>query len=347
MVHKAFANTLQPTKIMPYYFRAARTFDPEAVTIATLITNDRYPVFSKLVSNYRGPISVSIHINDDKDREQHMTKLHDMYQSNPLMKEFVDVHVVVDKFDRQFNMWRNVARFFARTNYFMMLDVDFHICTDLQEHISLDLSARQLLQSGKAAILLPAFEFVKQKDGLDSSTFPKNKASAIRLVRNKKLAMFHDFFKKGHNATEYQRWYKADSIYKVTKYQHSYEPYVILKNKGTPWCDERFVGYGANKAACLFEMYISGIEFFVLPHDFIIHQSHLYKEEARKQERSYNNKLYRSFREEVCFRYSKQFIMADLWNTSSANNLKRECNKIIEFKKVVAQMNDVSLRLVQ
>jgi glycosyltransferase-like protein LARGE len=107
---------------MPYYFRAARTFDPEAVTIATLITNDRYPVFSKLVSNYRGPISVSIHINDDKDREEHMTKLHDMYQSNPLMKEFVDVHVVVDKFDRQFNMWRNVARFFARTNYFMMLD---------------------------------------------------------------------------------------------------------------------------------------------------------------------------------------------------------------------------------
>jgi glycosyltransferase-like protein LARGE len=118
----------------------------------------------------------------------------------------------------------------------------------LQEHLSLDVNARQLLQSGKAAILLPAFEFVKQKDGLDSSTFPKNKASAIRLVRNKKLAMFHDFFKRGHNATEYQRWYKADSIYKVTKYQHSYEPYVILKNKGTPWCDERFVGYGANKA---------------------------------------------------------------------------------------------------
>jgi glycosyltransferase-like protein LARGE len=94
-------------------------------------------------------------------------------------------------------------------------------------------------------------------------------------------------------------------------------------------------------------MYISGIEFFVLPHDFIIHQSHLYKEEARKQERTYNNKLYRSFREEVCFRYSMQFIMADLWNTSSANNLKRECNKISEFKKLVAQMNDMSLRLVQ
>jgi len=51
-----------------------------------------------------------------------LAKLHDMYNSNPYMKEFVDVHVVVDKFNRQFNMWRNVARFFARSNYFMMLD---------------------------------------------------------------------------------------------------------------------------------------------------------------------------------------------------------------------------------
>lgn len=122
MIHKAFANSLQPTSIMPYYFKAARTFDPNTVTITTLITNDRYPIFSKLVSNYRGPISVCIHINDDKDREEHLTKLHHMYQSNPLMSQFVDVHVVVDNFDRQFNMWRNVARFFARTDYFMMLD---------------------------------------------------------------------------------------------------------------------------------------------------------------------------------------------------------------------------------
>lgn len=36
--------------------------------------------------------------------------------------------------------------------------------------------------------------------------------------------------------------------YKVTKFEPKYEPYVILKKEGTPWCDERFVGYGANKA---------------------------------------------------------------------------------------------------
>lgn len=122
MLHKVFANTMQPSKILPYYFKAVREFDPEAVTITTLITFDRYPIFSNLVTNYQGPISVSIHISDDETRDENLSKLHDMYHANPYMKEFVDVHVVIDKFDRQFNMWRNVARFFARSNYFMMLD---------------------------------------------------------------------------------------------------------------------------------------------------------------------------------------------------------------------------------
>lgn len=49
-------------------------------------------------------------------------------------------------------------------------------------------------------------------------------------------------------------------------------------------CDERFVGYGGNKAACLFGIYVSGIDFYVLPDDFLIHQSHAYAEETRKNE---------------------------------------------------------------
>jgi len=49
-------------------------------------------------------------------------------------------------------------------------------------------------------------------------------------------------------------------------------------------CDERFIGYGGNKAACLFEIYLSGVDFFVLSDDFIIHQSHPYAEQVRKHE---------------------------------------------------------------
>jgi hypothetical protein len=59
---------------------------------------------------------------------------------------------------------------------------------------------------------------------------------------------------------------------------------VIYKKEGTPWCDERFIGYGANKAACLYEIFISGVDFWVLPNDFLIHQSHKYAEHDRTRE---------------------------------------------------------------
>lgn len=49
-------------------------------------------------------------------------------------------------------------------------------------------------------------------------------------------------------------------------------------------CDERFTGYGANKAACLFELYLSGVNFYVMSDHFLIHQSHKYEEEARREE---------------------------------------------------------------
>lgn len=38
-----------------------------------------------------------------------------MYNASPLMMQYVDIHLVYDPFDRQFNMWRNVAKYFART----------------------------------------------------------------------------------------------------------------------------------------------------------------------------------------------------------------------------------------
>ena len=48
------------------------------------------------------------------------------------------------------------------------------------------------------------------------------------------------------------------------------------------------MGYGANKAACLYEMYLWGMNFYVLSDDFLIHRSHAYEEKVRAQEVSDN-----------------------------------------------------------
>lgn len=208
----------------------------------------RFGVFKKLVRNYRGPISVSIWIRDDEYKDQHFTALHELYESEPLLRQYVDFHVVVDRFDFQLNMWRNVARLFARTDYFMLLDVDFHICTNLRQHLKESPRAQELLRQG-SALVLPAFEYTNEEDGVDSATFPVIKADVEKQVNDKKLIAFHAAkFVPGHGASDYPKWYRSNDIYQVTQFNYKYEPYVILKKEGTPWCDERFVGYGANKA---------------------------------------------------------------------------------------------------
>ncbi|KAG0092554.1 hypothetical protein BGZ92_009451 [Podila epicladia] len=334
---KAFGNAMQPSKVIPYYFKAEGVFDKEEITITTLITENRFEVFKKLVRNYRGPISVTLWIRDDDSRDQHFAALHALYESSPLLRQYVDVHVVVDRFDFQLNMWRNVARLFARTDYFLLLDVDFHICTDLKRHLKENEMARKFLREG-AALVLPAFEFTDERDGEDSATFPKEKRVVEKLVQGKKLVPFHSVkFAPGHEASNYTKWYATDDVYQVMSFNWKYEPYVVLRREGTPWCDERFVGYGANKAACLYEIYISGIDYYVLPQDFLIHQSHAYPESKRSGGRKLNGELYSAFRDELCLRYAKSMYMANELYTHKAENLMSQCKQLKGFEDALKE----------
>lgn len=67
-------------------------------------------------SPHAGPISATVHVSEGKSHGELLQSLEKLYTSSPLMKKYVDIHLVYDTFDRQFNMWRNVAKFFARTD---------------------------------------------------------------------------------------------------------------------------------------------------------------------------------------------------------------------------------------
>ncbi|RCH78885.1 hypothetical protein CU098_003015, partial [Rhizopus stolonifer] len=338
VLSKIFAESMGPSKVIPYYFKATEKMGQEEITMATLVTFNRFKVLSRLASHYKGPISAAIHVSDDHTKEPILKELHKLYADNPDMGRYVDIHLVVDQFDRQFNMWRNVAKFFARTDYIMMLDVDFYLCTDFRESLKKYPELMQLLRSGKGAIVVPAFEYVDESDGEDWNLFPKSKKELLVDVGTEKLDMFHKSWRRGHGSTNYEKWYKQTKPYKVTEYNYSYEPYVIFKKEGTPWCDERFVGYGANKAACLFEIYLAGIDYWVLPSDFLIHQTHHYPEDTRAKERTYNKKLYDYYREETCLRYARTMIAAEEWETSKSANLKKECRRIRGFNDVIERV---------
>lgn len=284
LLSKVFSDAMGPGKVIPYYFKATDTFDSEDISIATLVTHNRFPVLSRLATRYKGPISAAIHVNDDHEKHTILNDLHSMYQANPDMARFVDIHLIVDKFDRQFNMWRNAAKLFARTEYIMMLDVDFHLCTDFRQSLKRHTEVMDKLRQGKGAVVIPAFEFIVEQDGEDWRTFPTEKNDLMTIVQQGKIDMFHLGWTRGHGSTNYSKWYESSQPYKVTDYNYSYEPYVIYKKEGSPWCDERFIGYGANKAACLYEIYLAGIDYWVLPDDFLIHQTHHYPEDTRAKE---------------------------------------------------------------
>lgn len=189
---KAFSQSMQPCKIIPFYYKGSATVEDDDITITTLVTFNRFKVFTELAKRYRGaktvswrwslyticagPISAAIHVVPS-DSQVVLDALHDLYTSTPGMSDFVDVHLVLSPFARQLNTWRNAARLFARTEFVMMLDVDFAICTDFRSHVraGLDGEVRRALRDGHAALVVPAFEYVDQQDGGDSETFPNDK----------------------------------------------------------------------------------------------------------------------------------------------------------------------------
>ena len=126
---------------------------------------------------------MTFHINNVTENiPQILESLHHLYTTTANMAAYVDVHLVLDTFERQFNTWRNIARLFARTEYVMMLDVDFYLCTprfrEALRRTIMSTSAsevRNMFTSGMAAFVIPAFEYVEYEEGRDYRVFPQSK----------------------------------------------------------------------------------------------------------------------------------------------------------------------------
>ena len=197
-----------------------------------------------------------------------------MYTSSPDFSTYVDVHLVLSPFEtsegsRQFNAWRNLARLYARTDFVMMLDVDFVPCTDFRSFIKQNLKGRLLglgvdearrfmeqFTQGRAAFVVPAFEYARQEDGMDPDTFPRDKTvghlmfvadhphlttpqELLGLVHAEppRITPFHAAWARGHQSTNYTMYYSippgSGQVYRVVKHDSAYEPYAIFSNKAT------------------------------------------------------------------------------------------------------------------
>lgn len=136
---------------------------------------------------------MTFHINNVTENvPQLLESLHHLYTTTASMATYVDVHLVLDTFERQFNTWRNIARLFARTEYVMMLDVDFYLCTSrFREALRRTIMSTgasevgNMFVSGMAAFVIPAFEYVKYEEGRDYRVFPQTKKVYTRFNSHK------------------------------------------------------------------------------------------------------------------------------------------------------------------
>ena len=173
---------------------------------------------------------------DDFGKERMLEKLARLWSQEPLLQLVVDAHVVIDRFNRQFNYWRNVARFFARSDYILLLDVDFIPCTDFSIRLRSPEILRRL-ESGLVAFVLPAFEYLPNYRNTSYTNFPRDKNALMAAVEQGTIAEFHKGWSRGHTPTNYLRWYKSIEPYEVedSDYNHSYEPYIVVKKDVAPW----------------------------------------------------------------------------------------------------------------
>ena len=58
ILSRAFPRLAHPSRIIPYYYRATGSFENDDITITTLISSDRFPVFRDLVRRYKGVLSM-------------------------------------------------------------------------------------------------------------------------------------------------------------------------------------------------------------------------------------------------------------------------------------------------
>ena len=77
-------------------------------------------------------------------------------------------------------VWRKQFPILARTTYMLLLDVDFAVCTNWRASVRALLrdgenKVARHVRDGSAALVLPAFEYVKQAEGKNQATFPKDK----------------------------------------------------------------------------------------------------------------------------------------------------------------------------
>jgi len=212
----------------------------------------------------------------------------------------------VDEYDAGYpiNALRNLATDESTGDFVFALDVDFVASEYFLDRLR-DYQDNGLSEAAKTAkpvaLVIPAFwipnegpHAVPDKDRPDPAVFlPRNWPD---LAKSKAELFKVSLRDVAHGPTNFTKWHAAlfdkknksdDWTYHVD-FAEYFEPYVIVNKHLAPRYDERFRGYGFNKAEFLHHLNADSFDFQVLATDaFVLHGEH---EKSVSQDK-YGNRL--------------------------------------------------------
>ncbi|GJN90348.1 hypothetical protein Rhopal_003358-T1 [Rhodotorula paludigena] len=122
-------------------------------------------------------------------------------------------------------------------------------------------------------------------------------------------------------------------VYRVVDYDLHYAPLVAVSKKGQPWCTERFDDV---RASCVYQMYLSGAEMWVLPDEWTYTVEVLEKRSKADKEdpgdklkNSISARLYGKFHQEACMHYGREFLSVSMWDSDKAQHLRETCARTL------------------
>uniref|UniRef100_A0A6A7G5F3 Beta-1,4-glucuronyltransferase 1 n=1 Tax=Hirondellea gigas TaxID=1518452 RepID=A0A6A7G5F3_9CRUS len=209
------------------------------------------------------------------------------------------------------NVLRNVARKNCNTEWVFLIDVDIVAIPNFSRQLNDFLRTSTARGCAKCAFVIPTYE-VDEK-----AQMPRNVTALLQLVRSNKARPFHQkVFVHNQYATNFSLWQSqhnrsaTDTVtvsHKVTNFEFFYEPFYVSRDSAPPH-DERFVGYGFTRNTQVYEMFVSGYEFFVLSPLFTLHWGMQVKKSRpqwRETQNNKNRKRFEGFKKEILGRYQK------------------------------------------
>ncbi|KAG0304935.1 hypothetical protein BGZ98_004812 [Dissophora globulifera] len=341
--------------IQPFFIRSTSTPRQDDITLATFIPQDDLSELAALVDRFPGPISAVLHIDHPTTNtpgySNPIKRLHAMRASNPKLRQQVDIHLITTPAShrqapvlQQTNMHRNIARFFARSDFVLLMDADGSVpMTNVAKSFADFPQWMDKLRSGNVFVL-PGFnvstgfqeEAVDEESesdmvatGTPALTFaelPTDKEALLESVRDGKMVLSEKTWKRTIRNVDFNTWATQTRLSAIQNYDPYFSPSVILRRDKMLWCPERF---GNNHAACMFELYLSGADFWVLPHDFSVNPATRPDLETSEREKTINTRLYQKFHEESCLKHARAFYAAGEWDSDRARHCRISCQKVL------------------